>query len=132
MNEMTGDDRRLPPALADVARIGFDHADGDGTGFGPCDASGTAEEATDRLRRRTGNPDLDGGVHRLFGQDGTGGLAAVWYGRAPRTRVQQLGEVRTRLHERLRVRVHLLVPGPSSRPRRMDVRMAHHPPRRPA
>ncbi|MGP3734332.1 SMI1/KNR4 family protein [Streptomyces sp. GDS52] len=89
MNEMPGDDRRLPPALADVARVEFDYADGDGIDFEPYDAFDTAGETTGWLRQWTGNPELDGGAYRLFGQDGTGGLAALWYGRPGRPLAEQ-------------------------------------------
>ncbi|MFD3734769.1 SMI1/KNR4 family protein [Streptomyces sp. NPDC058632] len=86
---MPGDDRRLPPALADLARVEFDHADGHGIDFEPYGAFGTAEETTDWLRQWTGNPELDGDAYRLFGQDGSGGLAAVWYGRPGRPLAEQ-------------------------------------------
>ncbi|MGW7278884.1 SMI1/KNR4 family protein [Streptomyces sp. NPDC054844] len=89
MNEMTGDDRRLPPALADVARVEFDYDDGDGIDFEPYVAFDSAEETTGWLRQWTGNPDLDGAAYRVFGQDGTGGLAAVWYGRPGRSLAEQ-------------------------------------------
>ncbi|MFI8302766.1 SMI1/KNR4 family protein [Streptomyces sp. NPDC085927] len=89
MNELTGDDRRLPPALADVARAGFDYDDGNGIDFEPYEAFCPAEETTDRLRQWTGNPELDGDAYRLFGQDGTGGLAALWYGRPGRPLAEQ-------------------------------------------
>ncbi|MEU2599067.1 SMI1/KNR4 family protein [Streptomyces hirsutus] len=81
MNEMTGDDHRLPPALADVARVGFDYDDGNGIDFEPYEAFCSAEETTDWLRQWTGNPELDGDAYRVFGQNGAGGLAALWYGR---------------------------------------------------
>ncbi|MEF9905547.1 SMI1/KNR4 family protein [Streptomyces sp. P9-A2] len=89
MNEMTGDDRRLPPGLADVARVEFDYDDGNGIDFEPYDTFSSAEETTDRLRQWTGNPELDGDAYRLFGQDGTGGLAALWYGRSGRPLAEQ-------------------------------------------
>lgn len=79
MIERTGDDRRFPPALADVARVEFDYGDeGEGVDFEPYDAFDSAEETTDWLRHWTGNHDLDGGAYRVFGQDGTGGLVAIW------------------------------------------------------
>ncbi|MGW5973022.1 SMI1/KNR4 family protein [Streptomyces sp. NPDC055186] len=86
---MPGDARRPPPALADVARVEFDHADGDGIDFEPYDAFCSAQETTDWLRQWTGNPELDGDAYRLFGQDGTGGLAAVRYGRPGRPLTEQ-------------------------------------------
>lgn len=76
---MSGDDRRFPPALADVARVGFDYGDeGEGVDFEPYEAFLSAEETTDWLRHWTGNHELDGDAYRVFGQDGSGGLAAVW------------------------------------------------------
>ncbi|WP_055695856.1 hypothetical protein, partial [Streptomyces prasinopilosus] len=89
MNETTGDDRSLPPALADVARLGFDYDDGNGIDFEPYDAFCPAEETTDWLRQWTGNPEVDGDAYRLFGQDGTGGNAAVWYARPGRPLAEQ-------------------------------------------
>ncbi|MFC8221319.1 SMI1/KNR4 family protein [Streptomyces sp. NPDC057362] len=81
MSETPGDDRRLPPALADVARIEFDYTDGDGIDFEPYAAFDSAEETTHWLRQWTGNPEADGSAYRVFGQDGAGGLAALWHGR---------------------------------------------------
>ncbi|CAM5509897.1 hypothetical protein STENM327S_09275 [Streptomyces tendae] len=83
MNETPGDDRRLPPALADVARVEFDYADGDGIDFEPYAAFDSAEETTRWLRRWTGNAEADGSAYRVFGQDGAGGRAALW-ARTPR------------------------------------------------
>ncbi|MFI2511686.1 SMI1/KNR4 family protein [Streptomyces sp. NPDC018972] len=85
----TADDRTLPPALADVARVEFDYDDGKGIDFEPYDAFDSAEETTDWVRRWTGNHELDGDAYRVFGQDGSGGLAAVWYGRPGRPLAEQ-------------------------------------------
>jgi hypothetical protein len=85
----TADDRTLPPALADMARVEFDHDDGKGIDFEPYDAFDPAEETTDWVRRWTGNHELDGDAYRVFGQDGSGGLAAVWYGRPGRPLAEQ-------------------------------------------
>ncbi|MER5466836.1 SMI1/KNR4 family protein [Streptomyces sp. NPDC002668] len=90
MIETTGDDRYFPPALADVARVEFDYGDeGEGVDFEPYDAFDSAEETTDWLRHWTGNHELDGGAYRVFGQDGTGGLAAIWYARPGRPLTEQ-------------------------------------------
>ncbi|MEQ6027718.1 SMI1/KNR4 family protein [Streptomyces salinarius] len=89
MSETPGDDRRLPPALADVARIEFDYADGDGIDFEPYAAFDSAEETTHWLRQWTGNPEADGSAYRVFGQDGAGGLAALWHGRPGRPLTEQ-------------------------------------------
>ncbi|WP_031483958.1 hypothetical protein [Streptomyces bicolor] len=88
MIETTGDDRRFPPALADVARVEFDY-DVDGIDFEPYDAFDSAEETTDWLRHWTGNHELDGDAYRVFGQDGTGGLAALWRVRQGRPLAEQ-------------------------------------------
>ncbi|MEU9701104.1 SMI1/KNR4 family protein [Streptomyces sp. NPDC047981] len=85
MIETTVDDRRFPPALAEVARVEFAYGDeGEGVDFEPYDAFDSAEETTDWLRHWTGNHALDGGAYRVFGQDGTGGLAAIWWVREGR------------------------------------------------
>nr|WP_149551727.1 SMI1/KNR4 family protein [Streptomyces marokkonensis] len=89
MNRMTDDDRALPPALADLARTEIDYADGQGIDFEPYDAFESAGETTDWLRQWTGNPELDGDAYRVFGQDGTGGLAALRYGRPGRPLTEQ-------------------------------------------
>lgn len=83
------DDRALPPALADIAATEFDYDGGNGIDFEPYDAFDSAEETTDWLRSWTGNPDLDGAAYRVFGQDGTGGLAALWCVRPGRPLVEQ-------------------------------------------
>jgi hypothetical protein len=89
VNETTGDDRRLPPALADVARTTFPYGDDGGIDFEPYDVFWSAEETTDWLRHWTGNHTLDGGAYRVFGQDGTGGVAALWCARPGRPPAEQ-------------------------------------------
>lgn len=89
MNQTTDDDRVLPPALAALARTEIDYADGEGIDFEPYDAFDPAEETTDWLRQWTGNPEVDGDAYRVFGQDGTGGLAALWRMRPGRPLTEQ-------------------------------------------
>ncbi|MGW2718899.1 SMI1/KNR4 family protein [Streptomyces sp. NPDC001492] len=89
MIETTGDDRRLPPALAAVAGVEFDYDDGEGIDFEPYEAFDSAEETTDWIRHWTGNHELDGDAYRVFGQDGTGGLAALWCARPGRPLAEQ-------------------------------------------
>ncbi|KNB51014.1 hypothetical protein [Streptomyces caatingaensis] len=89
MTVTTGDDRRFPAALAAVARIEFDYADGEGVDFEPYDAFDSAEETTDWIRHWTGNHELDGAAYRVFGQDGAGGRAALWCVRAGRPLAEQ-------------------------------------------
>jgi hypothetical protein len=84
MPDETEGGRRLPPALAEVARVEFDYDHGNGVDFEPYDAFDSAEDTTDWLRSWTGNPDVDGSTHRVFGKHGTGGLAAVWCARPGR------------------------------------------------
>ncbi|MER8007061.1 SMI1/KNR4 family protein [Streptomyces sp. NPDC094149] len=89
MIETTDDSRRFPPALADVAQVEFDYDDGEGVDFEPYGAFDSAEETTDWLRHWTGNHELDGDAYRVFGQDGTGGLVALWCVRAGRPLAEQ-------------------------------------------
>ncbi|MFE7167961.1 SMI1/KNR4 family protein [Streptomyces sp. NPDC057616] len=89
MIETTGEDRRFPPALADVAEVEFDYDDGEGVDFEPYGAFGPAEETTDWLRHWTGNHDLDGAAYLVFGQDGSGGHAALWQVRPGRPPAEQ-------------------------------------------
>ncbi|ANS63189.1 hypothetical protein SLINC_0965 [Streptomyces lincolnensis] len=89
MIETTDGDRGFPPELAEVARVAFDYDEGEGVDFEPYDAFDSAEETTDWLRQWTGNHDADGQAYRVFGQDGTGGLAALWCVRAGRPLVEQ-------------------------------------------
>lgn len=56
----------------------FDYNDGEGIDFEPFPAFLTGENTTDWLRAWTGNPELNGDAFRVFGQDGTGGYAALW------------------------------------------------------
>ncbi|MEU6139715.1 SMI1/KNR4 family protein [Streptomyces sp. NPDC047081] len=89
MIETTGDDRAFPPALAEVARVEFEYEEDEGVDFEPYDAFDSAEETTDWLRNWTGNHELDGAAYRVFGQDGTGGLAALWFARPGRPLAEQ-------------------------------------------
>jgi hypothetical protein len=89
MTETITDDRRYPPALAEVATAEFPYEDGEGFDFEPYDAFDSAEETTDWIRHWTGNHDLDGDAFHVFGQDGTGGLAALWCVRPGRPLTEQ-------------------------------------------
>jgi hypothetical protein len=89
MTQPPGDDRRLPPALAELARLGFAYDGGDGIDFEPYDAFDSADETTDWFRHWTGDHELDDVPYRVFGQDGSGGLAAVWLARPGRPLAEQ-------------------------------------------
>ncbi|MGI5452272.1 SMI1/KNR4 family protein [Streptomyces sp. CA-249302] len=89
MIETTGDDRTFPPALAEVARVEFEYDEDGGVDFEPYEAFDSAEETTDWLRNWTGNHELDGDAYRVFAQDGTGGLVALWMARPGRPLAEQ-------------------------------------------
>lgn len=80
------DDRDFPAALAALSGIEFPWAYDEKTDtpapgnidYEPYREFCSAEETTDWIRSWTGNKELDGDAFRLFGQDGTGGLAALW------------------------------------------------------
>ena len=75
-------DRTLPPALAAANALTYDYDGGEGVDFEPYDAFQDADENRAWIRAWTGNAALDGDAYRVFGQDGTGGLAALWLVRA--------------------------------------------------
>nr|WSW69056.1 SMI1/KNR4 family protein [Streptomyces sp. NBC_00995] len=82
MTVRTGNpDRHFPPGLAAVGRTTFPYEDDDSIDFEPYEAFDSPEETTDWLRHWTGNGQVDGSAYRVFGQDGTGGLAALWLAR---------------------------------------------------
>lgn len=69
--------RALPPELAALDAIHFDHDDGDGIDYEPFDQFMSAEENANWFRAWTGNPEVAASEFRVFGQDGTGGYAAL-------------------------------------------------------
>lgn len=73
---MSDFDRKLPLALRELHRLEFDLDDG--IDFDPFSEFLSTEETSDWLRRWTGNDRVDGSEYRVFGQDGSGGYAAVW------------------------------------------------------
>ncbi|GLY22468.1 SMI1/KNR4 family protein [Micromonospora sp. NBRC 101691] len=76
------DERRdLPPSLSEAHREGFDYDDGAGIDFEPYAEILDARETAEWWRAWTGNAALDGAEFRVFGQDGTGGMAAFWLAR---------------------------------------------------
>jgi hypothetical protein len=80
------DDRAFPAALAALSGIDFcwDYDEkteepNPGTiDYEPYQEFDSAEETTSWMRSWTGDQELDGDAFRIFGQDGTGGLAASW------------------------------------------------------
>ncbi|ATO17925.1 SMI1/KNR4 family protein [Micromonospora sp. WMMA2032] len=75
---MEDDGRALPVALTEAHEVGFDYRDGDGVDFEPYDRFLDPGETAEWWRAWTGNAAQDGSEFRVFGQDGTGGLAAFW------------------------------------------------------
>lgn len=71
-------DRTLPVALAEVNAVSYDYGDGDGVDFEPFDQFLSADDNASWIQAWTGNAELDGAEYRVFGQDGTGGYAALW------------------------------------------------------
>ncbi|HEY0701006.1 MAG TPA: SMI1/KNR4 family protein, partial [Micromonospora sp.] len=73
---MNDDLRTLPIALHEAHEVPFDYDGGDGVDFEAYPGILSADETATWWRAWTGNPALDGSEFRVFGQDGTGGLAA--------------------------------------------------------
>lgn len=68
----------MPPALLEAHQHGFDYRDGTGVDFEPYQEFMSPTETADWWHSWTGNPDTDGAEFLVFGQDGSGGLAAFW------------------------------------------------------
>ncbi|WP_328651426.1 SMI1/KNR4 family protein [Micromonospora sp. NBC_00330] len=75
---MDHDGRTLPTPLSEAHEVGFDYRDGAGVDFEPYPHFLDSGEIAEWWRAWTGNAQLDGSDFRVFGQDGTGGLAAFW------------------------------------------------------
>lgn len=69
--------------------VPFDCDDGKGVEFEPFDGFLSAEETTIWFRGWTRNGTLSGDDFRVFGQDGTGGYAALWLVRQDQALVEQ-------------------------------------------
>jgi hypothetical protein len=68
----------MPELLRALLALEFDYADGDGIDFEPYDAFFSEEETRDWFQAWTGNNEVDGAEFQVFGQDGSGGYAAIW------------------------------------------------------
>ena len=68
----------LPALLQKVNGLNYDYAGGDGIDFEPYTQFLSKEETGNWIRAWTGNSEIGGEQFRIFGQDGTGGLAAFW------------------------------------------------------
>ncbi|MFE5209186.1 SMI1/KNR4 family protein [Streptomyces sp. NPDC056600] len=83
------DDRTFPAALTAVSRVAFDYDHGRGIDYEPYGAFLSAEETTEWFRAWTGNDEVDGDAFRMFGQQGAGGLVALWLVRKGRPLAEQ-------------------------------------------
>jgi hypothetical protein len=69
-------DTKLPVLLSELHQLEFDYDEG--FDFEPYEEFFPAEENAAWFKAWTGNSDVDGAQFRVFGQDGTGGYAALW------------------------------------------------------
>ncbi|GIJ50634.1 hypothetical protein Val02_75200 [Virgisporangium aliadipatigenens] len=74
---MQDEDRMLPAPLAAAHAAGFS-TDHDGYDFEPYDEFMWSVETSEWWRSWTGSPSAGPAPLRVFGQDGTGGLVAIW------------------------------------------------------
>ena len=68
----------MPELLRALLALDYDYDDGEGMDFEPFDGFLPANETRDWFQAWTGNQDVDGSEFLVFGQDGTGGYAALW------------------------------------------------------
>jgi hypothetical protein len=79
----------FPPLLAELHKLEFDYADGEGIDFEPYTEFLSAEDTKSWIQAWTGNNSLEGHEYRVFGQDGSGGYAAFWCVRAEQAILEQ-------------------------------------------
>jgi hypothetical protein len=70
--------RKFPDLLKKFHLIDIDYNDGDGIDFEPFDNFYSEEETAEWIKAWTGNEELNGSEYLIFGQDGSGGYAAIW------------------------------------------------------
>jgi len=68
----------FPPLLAELHKLPFDYADGEGIDFRPFAQFQSASENASWIKAYTANRDLTGSEYRIFGNDFSGGYAAFW------------------------------------------------------
>ncbi len=71
-------DTTLPGLLSKLHELEFEYNDGEGIEFEPYEAFLSSDETSEWLKAWTGNLSVDGAQFRVFGQDATGGYAALW------------------------------------------------------
>ena len=70
--------RMMPKLMRELHQLEFDYADGQGIDFEPYHDFLSPEETSGWFRAWTGNEMADASQYLVFGQDGTGGYAAIW------------------------------------------------------
>jgi hypothetical protein len=68
----------MPVLLKELHQLEFDYDDGEGIDFEPYSKFISAKDTREWIQSWTGNKTLDGAEYKVFGQDGTGGYAAIW------------------------------------------------------
>ncbi|QNN23723.1 SMI1/KNR4 family protein [Planctomycetales bacterium ZRK34] len=71
----------MPQLMRELHRLEFDYDNGHGIDFEPYDEFMAPDDTTDWFRAWTGNNGVEGTNYLIFGQDGTGGMAAFWLAR---------------------------------------------------
>lgn len=68
----------MPEVLRELLALEFDYAEGNGMDFEPYSAFLPEADTRSWIQAWTGNTELSGEEYLIFGQDGTGGYAAIW------------------------------------------------------
>jgi hypothetical protein len=79
----------MPKALRELLELEFDYAEGSGIDFEPYSEFLSVEDTRSWIQAWTGNKELSGEEYLVFGQDGTGGYAAIWRTRADKGLLDQ-------------------------------------------
>ena len=70
--------RIFPAALSELHKFEFDYDDGEGIDFEPYEEFTSRKEVEEWFKAWTGNKNAECDDYLIFGQDGTGGYAAIW------------------------------------------------------
>lgn len=81
--------REFPSVFCELHKLEFDYADGDGIDFEPYQEFMLREEVQSWFQAWTGNQNVECDDYLIFGQDGTGGYAAIWPVREGKNLIEQ-------------------------------------------
>ena len=81
--------RIFPDVLRELHRLEFEYADGDGIDFEPYQEFTSRGDVQDWFKVWTGNQSSECDDYLIFGQDGTGGYAAIWPVREGKSLLEQ-------------------------------------------